>query len=471
MIKFSHQLKYERELRGWSQAKVAEEIGTGNINVSRWERGTTFPSPYFREKLCELFEKSPAELGLVERPADVAEMSPASASPVSPASLPLEQLMPAPSYVLDPLIPLYPTYSLPLIGRDGLIEGLVEHFCRRDQIVLGALHGLPGVGKTALAVALSRNERVREHFSDGVLWAGLGPTPQLVEHLKHWGILLGLSSSQLEEPQNMQEWATYLRTLIGQRRMLVILDDIWQLEDALSLQVGGIRCSYLFTTRFPALALSLAGNAVTEVAELDEQDGLGLLARFIPLLIDTYEQPLRAIVREVGGLPLALTLIGKYLQMAAYNKQPRRIQEALKRMQNVEQQLRLSLPQGSANVHPSLTSEMEMSLQTIIAISDQRLSAEAQSGLRALARLPAKPNSFSEATALTIMGSTVEVLDQLFDAGLIESTGEGRYSMHPLIANYALQNNGQQVSTQPQETQTHRRGAFQEFLYTTFTGK
>src|SRR5581483_394820 len=59
-------LKRARELRGWSQARVAEEIGTTALNVGRWERGTSMPYPHFREKLCILFGKDARELGLLE---------------------------------------------------------------------------------------------------------------------------------------------------------------------------------------------------------------------------------------------------------------------------------------------------------------------------------------------------------------------------------------------------------------------
>ena len=50
----NRRLKQERELRGWSQAKVAEQIGTDATTVSRWERGLFSPTPYFRERLCTL---------------------------------------------------------------------------------------------------------------------------------------------------------------------------------------------------------------------------------------------------------------------------------------------------------------------------------------------------------------------------------------------------------------------------------
>jgi uncharacterized membrane protein/DNA-binding XRE family transcriptional regulator len=61
----NYRLRYEREQRGWSQARVAEQIGTEAVNVSRWERGFSSPSPYYREKLCNLFEKSAQDLGFL----------------------------------------------------------------------------------------------------------------------------------------------------------------------------------------------------------------------------------------------------------------------------------------------------------------------------------------------------------------------------------------------------------------------
>jgi transcriptional regulator with XRE-family HTH domain len=62
----NRRLKQARELRGWSQAKVAELIGTDATTVSRWERGLFLPTPYFREKLCGIFSKNAEELGLLE---------------------------------------------------------------------------------------------------------------------------------------------------------------------------------------------------------------------------------------------------------------------------------------------------------------------------------------------------------------------------------------------------------------------
>ncbi len=65
----NEELRQAREIKGWSQRKVAEELGTNENMVSRWECGESKPSPFYREKLCILFEKSALELGFIEQQA------------------------------------------------------------------------------------------------------------------------------------------------------------------------------------------------------------------------------------------------------------------------------------------------------------------------------------------------------------------------------------------------------------------
>jgi transcriptional regulator with XRE-family HTH domain len=56
--------------RAWSQQELADRVGTTPVNISRWENGLTFPSPYFRQRLCEVFGNTLAELGLLPPPTD-----------------------------------------------------------------------------------------------------------------------------------------------------------------------------------------------------------------------------------------------------------------------------------------------------------------------------------------------------------------------------------------------------------------
>ncbi len=55
----------QRKLRGWSQAKLAELIGASEEMISKWERGKKRTSPFYQEKLCDLFGMDAEELGFL----------------------------------------------------------------------------------------------------------------------------------------------------------------------------------------------------------------------------------------------------------------------------------------------------------------------------------------------------------------------------------------------------------------------
>jgi len=67
----NERLRHARSLKGWPQAKLAEEAGTSFEMVSRWERGITIPTPYFRAQLCATLGMTAEELGLVHGPSEL----------------------------------------------------------------------------------------------------------------------------------------------------------------------------------------------------------------------------------------------------------------------------------------------------------------------------------------------------------------------------------------------------------------
>lgn len=428
-MKPNHLLKRERELRGWSQARVASEIGTSSINVGRWERGISVPYPHFREKLCVLFGKDAAALGLVERQG-AEEPSP------SPTVAPSTLLTPADG-LHDPAIPLPPAAHQGLIGRDALLAQLRQRLCGGTGPVTLALNGLPGVGKTTLATTLAYDPAVRTHFHDGILWVGLGPKPHVVELLSRWGMLLGLNPAEIGRLSEPDAWIQAIHATIGLRRMLLVIDDAWGVEEALAFKVGGPHCAYLYTTRFPHLAVQIAAHDALRVPELQEQDGVALLARFASDFVSQAPEMAQALVRSVGALPLALTLMGKYLSVQVYSGQPRRLHTAVEHLRDARARLHLSVAHSPADRHPSLSTTTTLSLQAIIAVSDQQLSEQARGALHALSLFPAKPNTFAEEAALAVCAVPVAILDELSDAGLLESNGPGRYMLHQTISDYA----------------------------------
>lgn len=431
-MKANQRLKHERELRGWSQAKVAMEIGTDPATIGRWERGLSFPYPYFREKLCTLFGKNASELGLVRNKDDSAEES---------LSVVEHEILPHPSLpsfqVYDSVVPLLTTINGGLVGRDSLLGTLKQRLLAGGDVALTALNGLPGVGKTALATQLVHDADVRAHFYDGILWAALGPQPHIPGQLRRWGSLLHIPSHERSDT-SYETWSAAIRTAIGFRRFLLVIDDAWTIEAALTCKVGGPNCSYLVTTRFPQIALYFAGDGATVVHELDEDDSVALLARLAPDVVVSETCAIRQLVHSVGGLPLALTLIGKHLRVQGHSRQPRRIRSALERLKNMHERLQLREPYALVERHPSLTQGASLSLKSVIAVSDQELDQQAREALHALAVFPAKPNSFSEEAAEAVTDQPPTILDLLSDAGILESCGPGRYTLHRTIADYAL---------------------------------
>jgi tetratricopeptide (TPR) repeat protein/transcriptional regulator with XRE-family HTH domain len=433
-MKQNVRLKRERELRGWSQARVAEELGTDPVTVGRWERGQSFPYPYFREKLCRLFGKNADELGLVQDNAgDTSERftQPLQAGPTLLTALSTINTPPA---IYDPTIP----YQVPqgLTGRDALLQQLTQRLCHQDIPGIIALNGLPGVGKTALAAQLAHAPEVRERFTDGILWAGLGPAPNVLRHLSRWGILLEANTDELEQSR-VQRWVEAIHFAIGTRRFLLVIDDVWELETALAFKVGGPQCAMVVTTRFPHIALDLASDGVMHIQELNEVDGLTLLQHFVSDIVIDEPQAAQTLVRSVGGLPLALTLMGKYLRVQSHTRHPRRIYAAIGRLQNAQQRLELSMPYAPVDRHTSLAEGAPFSLHSVIAVSDLMLDQPTQTALRVLSLFPAKPNTFSEEAAMVVGGLPYEMLDTLTDAGLLESWAPDRYTLHQTIADYA----------------------------------
>jgi transcriptional regulator with XRE-family HTH domain/tetratricopeptide (TPR) repeat protein len=404
-----------RKLQGWRQQDLADRLGVTKLTIGRWERGEMQPQQFYIDRLCELFGKQSAEeLGFTH----VYETSTSLQAQPSPETV----------FIFDAMIPT----STRLIGREQNLLWIKQRLFSGGNVALTAINGIPGVGKTALAIALTNDAEVQAHFHNGILWAALGPKPNIFGILRRWAQLLNIPSETI--PPTREAWASAIRTAIAARHILVVIDDAWTLEDALTCQVGGVNCTHFLTTRFPQIAAHM--TYATRIQELTEDEGFQLLQLLAPDVVEPEPQQAQALVQAVGGLPLALTLIGNYLRTQAYSGSHRRIRAAFEQLRDKNTRLRLSEPHTRAESHPSLPVDTAISLQSILTVTVERLTKTAQLTLFALAVFPAKPESFSEEAAIAVVNSSLEDLDELMDAGFLESTGD-RYRMHQTIVDYA----------------------------------
>ncbi|MBE3560315.1 MAG: AAA family ATPase [Ktedonobacteraceae bacterium] len=140
-------LRRARLERGWTQKVVAERIGAPNdVTVTRWERGTTFLSPHYVERLCQLFEQPASALGLLKE----------AHTPVASQSLSVSPSRSGASEHAALLLPrqtgsLFST--LPLVGREADLHALqvLYRSVQQGQVRIVLIKGEAGIGKTRLA--------------------------------------------------------------------------------------------------------------------------------------------------------------------------------------------------------------------------------------------------------------------------------------------------------------------------------
>ena len=321
-----------------------------------------------------------------------------------------------------------------LIGRDDLLKEIKKYAFQNLAI---PICGLPGMGKTSLAATFSRENL--KHFPDGVLWAGLGPQANdqtMLAALGVWAAILNISAKEMNSLKTIELRAKAITAAIGTRRMILVADDIWDVKMALSFRIGGPNCVVLITTRIPKVADAFGEGIFIKVEELSLENGLRLLSKIARTTIEIDSEAASKLVESVSGCPMAIVLLGNKLRAEARTMQPRRIKTLLEKFNDVKERLSVAEYQDPSQ-HPSyLPQDTPLSLKAAIAVSVEPLEEKIIHTLKALSSLPPKPNTISEKAAFEIADATPEIIDQLLDSGLLESSGEGRYSLHQTITDY-----------------------------------
>lgn len=321
-----------------------------------------------------------------------------------------------------------------IVGRDDDIKALKERLNvgenRISFQVLTAIKGWPGVGKTTIASAIAHDIEIARCFPDGVLWTSLGQKPNILSEMGVWGRALGteevLKAGSVEVAQSL------LAGLLRDKRMLLIIDDVWKTEDAVPFKVGGADCATLITTRFDGVACALAPveNNIYRLKVLKDVDALELLKQLAPSVVAQYPNECLVLVQELEGLPLALQVAGRLLNAEA--NYGFGVAELIEELRDGRKLLEATAPADRAD----LVTETTPTIAALLQKSLDRLDEATRDCYAYLGVFAPKPATF-DIDAMKFVWQVEDpkpTIKTLVDRGLLEFVPElGRYQMHALL--------------------------------------
>ncbi len=325
---------------------------------------------------------------------------------------------------LPPVVPHF-------IGRKAelsMLTSLLGEPARpAGAVVVSAIGGTAGVGKTALAVHWAH--QVVDTYPDGQLYVNLrghDPGKPMTATDALAGFLRALGVRGQEIPPDEAERAAHYRSLLAGRRMLVILDNAVSAEQVRPLLPGTPAATVLVTSR-DTLAGLIARDGATlfGLDLLPHEDAVGLLRVLIGARADADPGNTAALAAQCCRLPLALR-IAAYLAVSRAT-----IPLAALVTELADQQRRLELLDADGDPRTGV--------RAVFSWSYRNLDPAAARVFRLAGLHPgADLDSFAVA-ALT--GDSPEQaqrsLGVLARAQLLQEAGPGRYEMHDLMRAYA----------------------------------
>ncbi|MEU7857615.1 BTAD domain-containing putative transcriptional regulator [Nonomuraea sp. NPDC049141] len=316
-----------------------------------------------------------------------------------------------------------------LVGRAALIAGLtplldINHTAPPVLVISGK----GGVGKSAVAVHLARQAGYR--YPDGQLFADLRGTtdsPATAEEVLS-RFLRALGIPYTAQPESAQDRADLYRSLLAQRRVLLVLDDARSEQQIRPLLPGGTGCAVLITSRG-----RLAGLASAHLTDLDVLDTEGALALLGSILgadrLAAEPDAAAEIVRLCGLLPLAVRTAGARLATRRH--------------------WTLATMAGRLGVEHRRLDELvagDVAVRASVGLSYRLLDQQAQTAFRRLGLLgtPDFP-SWIVAPLLDIPADDADdVVERLVDAQLvdhvtIDAVGQSRFRLHDLLRVFAAE--------------------------------
>jgi tetratricopeptide (TPR) repeat protein len=298
-------------------------------------------------------------------------------------------------------------------------------------VVISAIHGAAGVGKTALAVRFAH--QVADRFPDGQLHANLRGFDPHRDALPPGEVLdqflrsLGIDPAQI--PAELDERTRLYRSVMAGKRMLLLLDNAASAEQVRPLLPGSHTCLALVTSRNRLSGL-VAGDGAQRLAVdvLTPGEATDLIARIAGDARVTAEQDAAAeLARITGYLPLALRIVAERLS----DRPDLRLGDLVHELA-VERDRLDVLSAGD---------DERMAVRSVFSWSYRDLPPSAARLFRLLG-LHAGPD-FSTGAAAALVDDTVadarRLLDTLTAVNLLDQTARDRYRFHDLVRVYAAE--------------------------------
>jgi DNA-binding SARP family transcriptional activator/tetratricopeptide (TPR) repeat protein len=338
------------------------------------------------------------------------------------------------------------------------LDALVPATNTRRTVVISAVHGTAGVGKTALAVHWAH--RVKAKFPDGNLYMdlrGYGPGQPADPGRVLDGFLAALDVTPAKIPVDLDAKVTLYRSLLDERQMLIVLDNAATPAQVRPLLPGSARCLVVVTSR--AMLTGLAARDQARRISLDVlpiDDAIALLAEFVgPARVAAEPHAARELAMLCARLPVALCVAGE--RAAAH---PTTALEDLVR-ELADQQRRLDLLDADG--------DPETAVRAVFSWSYDALTPDAARVFRLLGLHPGPDISTPAAASLAALPleQIQTSLAELASAHLIDEHTPDRYTFHDLLRAYAAEQTHAIDPDQQRNDATHRM--LDHYLHTAYT--